>query len=188
MLFIDNLVVPADDLIGEEGKGFDYLLHAFNPERILIAAEAVGIGQDALGRGGALCARAGRLRPADRAEPGHPASRWRGRGPSSRRRGCMTMKAAALYDLGAACGLEANAAKYLAAEAAYRALRECGDDAWRHGLCARVPRRAAVPRGADCAYRAGQPRDDPEFHRREGTWACRSPSSFRQAGVAGVRK
>ena len=48
MLFIDNLPVPADDLVGEEGKGFDYLLHAFNPERILIAAEAIGIGQDAL--------------------------------------------------------------------------------------------------------------------------------------------
>ncbi|MDZ4738494.1 MAG: acyl-CoA dehydrogenase family protein, partial [Alphaproteobacteria bacterium] len=38
MLFIDGLLVPGDDLIGEEGKGFDYLLHAFNPERILVAA------------------------------------------------------------------------------------------------------------------------------------------------------
>ena len=45
MLFIDALRVPADDLIGEAGKGFDYLLHAFNPERILVAAEAVGIGE-----------------------------------------------------------------------------------------------------------------------------------------------
>ncbi|MGH7087357.1 MAG: acyl-CoA dehydrogenase family protein, partial [Stellaceae bacterium] len=47
-LFIDGLDVPVDDLIGEEGRGFEYLLHGLNPERVLIAAEAVGIGRAAL--------------------------------------------------------------------------------------------------------------------------------------------
>ncbi|MBM3484720.1 MAG: acyl-CoA dehydrogenase, partial [Alphaproteobacteria bacterium] len=49
-VFIDNLTVPSDDLIGEEGQGFRYILHGLNPERILIAAEAVGLGRAALRR------------------------------------------------------------------------------------------------------------------------------------------
>ena len=49
-VFIDGLPVPEEDRIGEEGKGFHYLLHSLNPERILIAAEAIGIGQNALAR------------------------------------------------------------------------------------------------------------------------------------------
>ena len=129
MLFIDNLVVPADDLIGEEGKGFDYLLHAFNPERILIAAEAVGIGQDALRR----AARYARERVVFGRPIGqnqaiqHPLARsW----AELEAAWLMTMKAAALYDSGAACGLEANAAKYLAAEAAYKA---CENAVMTHG-------------------------------------------------------
>ena len=50
MLFIDGLKVPLEDRIGEEGKGFQYILHGMNPERILIAAEAVGLGRVALAR------------------------------------------------------------------------------------------------------------------------------------------
>jgi acyl-CoA dehydrogenase len=49
-LFIDGLPVPAEDRIGDEGRGFEYILHGFNPERILIAAEAVGLGRAALTR------------------------------------------------------------------------------------------------------------------------------------------
>src|SRR5207244_8431338 len=49
-IFIDGLFVPDSDRIGEEGKGFSYILHSLNPERILIAVEAIGIGQDALRR------------------------------------------------------------------------------------------------------------------------------------------
>ncbi|MDP6705336.1 MAG: acyl-CoA dehydrogenase family protein, partial [Alphaproteobacteria bacterium] len=49
-VFIDGLPIPEDDLIGEEGKGFRYLLHGLNPERVLVAAEAVGIGMVALER------------------------------------------------------------------------------------------------------------------------------------------
>src|SRR5437763_13890625 len=50
MLFIDGLKVPAEDRIGEEGRGFQYILEGMNPERILIAAEAVGLGKLALSR------------------------------------------------------------------------------------------------------------------------------------------
>ena len=52
-LFIDGLSVPATDRIGEEGRGFEYLLHGLNPERILVAAEAIGLGRAALGRASA---------------------------------------------------------------------------------------------------------------------------------------
>ena len=50
MTFYDNLEVPVGDRIGEEGKGFQYILHGLNPERILLAAEAVGMGRSALRR------------------------------------------------------------------------------------------------------------------------------------------
>ena len=73
-LFFDGLPVPVEDRIGEEGQGFQYILHGMNPERILIAAEAIGIGRAALARAAALRQGAHRLRPADRPEPGDPAS------------------------------------------------------------------------------------------------------------------
>jgi acyl-CoA dehydrogenase len=129
MLFIDNLPVPADDLIGEEGKGFDYLLHAFNPERILIAAEAIGVGQDALRRA-AKYARERVVfgRPIGQNQAiQHPLARaW----AELEAAWLMAMKAAALYDAGKSCGLEANAAKYLAAEAAFKA---CETAVMTHG-------------------------------------------------------
>jgi acyl-CoA dehydrogenase len=129
MLFIDALPVPADDLIGEEGKGFDHLLHAFNPERILVAAEAIGIGQDALRRA-AKYARERVVfgRPIGQNQAiQHPLARsW----AELEAAWLMVMKAAALYDSGKACGIEANAAKYLAAEAAFRA---CETAVMTHG-------------------------------------------------------
>ena len=51
-VFIDNLFIPEADRVGEEGKGFGDILHSLNPERLLVAAEAIGMGQDALRRGG----------------------------------------------------------------------------------------------------------------------------------------
>jgi acyl-CoA dehydrogenase len=120
MLFIDDLPVPDEDLIGEEGRGFDHLLHAFNPERILIAAEAVGIGQDALRRA-ANYARERVVfgRPIGQNQAiQHPLARsW----AELEAAWLMVMKAASLYDAGRPCGIEANAAKYLAAEAAFKA-------------------------------------------------------------------
>jgi acyl-CoA dehydrogenase len=119
-LFIDGLEVPADDLIGDEGKGFDYLLHGLNPERILIGAEAVGIGRLALERAAAYAReRVVFGRPIGRNQAiQHPlAESWLALEAAD----LMVHKAAWLYDSGQACGLEANAAKYLGAEAAFDA-------------------------------------------------------------------
>jgi acyl-CoA dehydrogenase len=119
-VFIDNLPVPAADRIGEEGKGFSYILHGMNPERVLIAAEAVGLGRAALAR----AARYARDRivfdrPIGKNQAiAHPlAESWMALEAAN----LMTFKAAALYDAGEDCGAEANAAKYLAGEAAFTA-------------------------------------------------------------------
>jgi len=119
MLFIDGLRVPADDLIGEEGEGFKYLLHGLNPERILIAAEAIGLGQAALRRATQYAKeRVVFGRPIGQNQSiQHPlAQSWMQLEAAS----LMVFKAASLYDAGQACGAEANAAKYLAAEAAFQ--------------------------------------------------------------------
>src|SRR5207247_8991848 len=52
-LFMENFEIPLEDRLGEEGRGFEYILHGMNPERILIAAEAVGLGKVALSRASA---------------------------------------------------------------------------------------------------------------------------------------
>jgi acyl-CoA dehydrogenase len=119
-VFIDGLRVPIADRIGEEGKGFDYILHGMNPERILIAAEAVGLGRAALARAGAYASE--RIvfdRPIGQNQAvQHPLARcWMELEAAN----LMTFKAASLYDSGRPCGAEANAAKYLAAEACWRA-------------------------------------------------------------------
>ena len=119
-VFIDNLTVPADDLIGEEGQGFRYILHGLNPERILIAAEAVGLGRVALAR----AARYAKERIVFGRPIGqnqgiqHPlADAWARLEAAN----LMLFKAASLYDRGEPCGAEANAAKYLAADACHAA-------------------------------------------------------------------
>jgi acyl-CoA dehydrogenase len=119
-LFIDALPVPADDRIGEEGRGFDYILHGMNPERVLIAAEAVGLGRAALARAARYAAE--RMvfgRPIGQNQSiQHPlAECWMELEAAN----LMMFKAAALYDAGLPCGAEANAAKYLAGEAAFKA-------------------------------------------------------------------
>jgi acyl-CoA dehydrogenase len=119
MLFIDNLRVPVQDRIGEEGRGFHYLLHGLNPERILIASEAVGLGQAALRRATQYAKeRVVFGRPIGQNQAiQHPlAQAWMNLEAAN----LMVMKAATLYDAGEPCGAEANAAKYLAAEAAFQ--------------------------------------------------------------------
>ena len=119
-LFIDDLIVPVADRIGEEGDGWKCLLHGLNPERILIAAEAVGLGQAALEK--ALQYAKERV-VFDRTigkNQGiqHPfAENWMELEAAQ----LMVFKAASLYDAGKPCGAEANAAKYLAAKAAFTA-------------------------------------------------------------------
>jgi acyl-CoA dehydrogenase len=118
-LFIDGLPVPLDDRIGEEGKGFELILHGMNPERILIGAEAVGLGRAALAKAvGYANHREVFGRPIGRNQAiQHPlAACWMELEAAN----LMAFRAAALYDAGEPCGAEANAAKYLAAEAAFK--------------------------------------------------------------------
>ena len=119
-IFIDDLPVPAEDRIGEEGKVFRYLLHSLNPERILIGIEAIGVGQNALARAsGYAKERVVFDRPIGKNQAiQHPlAESWMELEAAF----LMAMKAASLYDKGEPCGLEANAAKYLGAEAGFQA-------------------------------------------------------------------
>ena len=120
MLFIDDLFVPEENRIGEEGRGFSYVLDSLNPERVLVAAEAIAIGEDALER----AARYGRERTVFGRPIGqnqgiqHPlAECWTGLESAM----LMAMKAAWLYDNGRPCGAEANAAKLLGGRAGYEA-------------------------------------------------------------------
>lgn len=120
LLFIDNLTVPAADRVGEEGKGFEYILHGFNPERILVAAEAVGLGRAALNRASEYArTRIVFGRPIGQNQAiQHPLARcWMELEAAN----LMVFKAASLYDARKPCGAEANAAKYLAGEAGFRA-------------------------------------------------------------------
>ena len=119
-VFIDGLRVPAADRIGEEGKGFEYILHGMNPERILIAAEAVGLGRAALKRAAAYAnERVVFNRPIGQNQAiQHPLAKcW----VELEAADLLAFKAASLYDAGKPCGAEANAAKYFAAEACFRA-------------------------------------------------------------------
>jgi acyl-CoA dehydrogenase len=119
-LFFDGLPVPLEDRIGEEGKGFEYILHGMNPERILVAAEAVGIGRAALARAARYAKERivfGRPIGQNQAIQ-HPLAKcWMELEAAN----LMVLKAAALCDAGKPCGIEANAAKYLGAEAGFTA-------------------------------------------------------------------
>jgi acyl-CoA dehydrogenase len=119
-VFIDELHVPAEDLVGEEGRGFYYLLEGLNPERVLIGAEAVGLGRAALRRAaGYAKERVVFGRPIGQNQGvAHPLARcW----AELEAANLMAFKGAALYDAGRECGAEANAAKYLGGEAGFRA-------------------------------------------------------------------
>lgn len=128
-LFIDDLVVPVEDRIGGEGEGWKCLLHGLNPERILIAAEAVGLGQAALEK----ASKYARERVVFNRTIGrnqaiqHPlAENWMELEAAH----LMAYKAASLYDAGKSCAAEANSAKYLAAEAA---MKSCQRAVLTHG-------------------------------------------------------
>ena len=120
MLFIGDLWIPEQDRIGAEGEGFTIILHGLNPERILIGAEAIGLGRVAIKR----AAQYARERIVFDRPIGmnqgiqHPLARcW----AQLEAANLMVLKAAALFDRGRDCGVEANAGKYLAAEAGFEA-------------------------------------------------------------------
>ena len=120
MLFIQDLWVPEDDRIGEEGEGFKMLLHGLNPERVLVAAEAVGIGRAALAKASAYAKeRVVFGRPIGMNQGiAHPLAKcW----AQLEAANLMVMKAATLFDQGQECGVEANSGKYLAGEFAFEA-------------------------------------------------------------------
>jgi acyl-CoA dehydrogenase len=119
-LFIDNLPIPQEDLIGEEGQGFRAILHSMNPERALAAAGAIGLGRVALKRAAEYAGE--RIvfdRPIGKNQGiQHPlAKSWMELEAAN----LMVMNAAWRYDQGLSCGAESNAAKYLAGEAGFRA-------------------------------------------------------------------
>ncbi len=122
-VFINDLPIPEEDLVGEEGKGFYYLLHSLNPERILIGAEATGIGMNALARATKYAN--------DREVFGRPigmnqsiqhplAESWMELEAAM----LMAMKGASLYDSGQDCGTYANGAKYMGGEAGFKACQQ----------------------------------------------------------------
>ena len=122
-VFFDGLPVPEEDRIGEEGKGFEYILHGMNPERILIAAELVGLGRCAVKRAAEYAkTRIVFDRPIGQNQAiQHPlAANWANLEAAN----LMAFKAAWLYDGGKPCGAEANAAKYLAGEACFDACQQ----------------------------------------------------------------
>ena len=119
-LFIDGLEIPVEDRIGEEGEGFKYILHGLNPERVLLAAEATGLGKVALRRAAQYAKE--RIvfdRPIGKNQGvQHPlAERWVDLEAGT----LLYQKAAWLYDTDRPCGADANAAKYMAAEAGFNA-------------------------------------------------------------------
>ena len=128
-VFIDGLHIPVEDRIGEEGKGFSYILHGLNPERILIASEAVGLGRAALRRAANYAnEREVFGRPIGKNQAiQHPlAKSWMELEAAH----LMVQKAAWLYDQTQPCAAEANSAKFLAAEACYGA---CENAILTHG-------------------------------------------------------
>jgi acyl-CoA dehydrogenase len=120
MLFINDLLIPEEDRIGAEGDGFKIILHGLNPERILLGAEAIGLGRVAIQR----AARYARERIVFDRPIGmnqgiqHPLAKCWAQVEAAN---LMVMKAATLFDKGQDCGVEANAGKYLAAEAGFEA-------------------------------------------------------------------
>lgn len=119
-LFIDGLEIPESDRIGEEGRGFEYILHGLNPERILIAAEATGLGKVALKRAAQYAnERIVFDRPIGKNQGiQHPlAERWIELEAAT----LLYQRAAWAYDNKLSCGAEANAAKYFCAESGFKA-------------------------------------------------------------------
>ena len=123
-IFLENMRVPADSLIGNEGEGFRYILSGMNAERILIAGESIGDAKWFIGKATAYAR--------ERVVFGRPIGQNQGvQFPiaraymAMRAAELMVREAAALYEAGKDCGAEANMAKQLAAEASWEAADMC---------------------------------------------------------------
>jgi len=123
-VFFDNVRVPAENLIGEEGKGFRYILSGMNAERILIASECVGDAKWFIGKASAYAG--------ERQVFGRPIGQNQGvqfpiakSYASMRAAELMVKEALSLYEAGLDCGAEANMAKMLAADASWEAANAC---------------------------------------------------------------
>jgi acyl-CoA dehydrogenase len=119
-VFYDDMIVPVERRIGEEGRGFRYILDSLNPERILNAAEVIGMGRRALERAVAYADERvvfGRKIGQNQSIQHPLAECWSELYAAE----LMTLHAAELYDSGQPCGAQANAAKYLAADAGFKA-------------------------------------------------------------------
>jgi len=123
-LFFDDLEIPAENLIGEEGRGFRQLLDGLNAERAIIAAECIGDGRWFVEKA--------RLYAAEREVFGRPIGRNQGvqfpiaeASIEVEAADLMRFRACDLYDAGEPCGAEANMAKYLAAKASWEAANVC---------------------------------------------------------------
>jgi alkylation response protein AidB-like acyl-CoA dehydrogenase len=123
-VFFDNLQIPADSLVGEEGKGFRYILDGMNAERVLIASECIGDARWFIRKATDY---ANERRVFDR-----PIGQNQGiqfpiadTYAASEAAALMMQKAAAMFDAGEPCGAEANMAKYLGAEASWKAADMC---------------------------------------------------------------
>ena len=166
-LFFDGLPVPVEDRIGEEGRGFEYILHGMNPERILIGAEAIGTRARGPAAGGEVCQGARRLQSSDRPEPGDPASARQvldgagGGQPDGDEGGPSLRRRTALRRGGQRHQVSRSGSRL-------RGVRDGGAGARRHGLRQGVPRRATDAGGHAGAHRAGDARADPVPRRREG--------------------
>ena len=126
VLFFDDVEIPADSLVGVEGKGFSHILDGMNAERVLVASQSVGDGRwfvekaaqyarDRVIFGKPIGANQGVQFPVAKAHMAVEAA------------DLMRLKAAAMFDSGQPCGPEANMAKYLSAEAAWEAANACLD-------------------------------------------------------------
>ena len=164
-LFFDDLEVPVDALVGEEGKGFRYLIDGLNAERILIAAECVGDGRWFIERATKYAN--------DRVVFGRPIGQNQGvQFPIARAHvnveaaDLMRIRAAELFDRGEPCGAEANMAKLLAADASWEAANVAVQTLRRLRLRRGLRHRAQVPRDAALSGRADLDEPDPDLRRR----------------------
>ncbi len=167
-LFFENFEIPVEDRIGEEGRGFEYILHGMNPERILIAAEAVG-----LGHGRAVARR--RTTRKNRIVFNRPIGKNQGiQHPLAKNwmeleaAWLMVLSAAWQYDKGMPCGAGGQCREISCGRGRLPGLRAGGDDRMAASATPRSITSSATCANPDPAHRADQPAAHPQLHRREG--------------------